>query len=153
MSKSNDEPGKPNLDPQKAPYGHADEPPLASVFPEKDETPVVRASGEGVHGTADAPFSSAAQDMPVFPPKNVGFVSPEDASPLPAARNESAETDEVGEAVEAREDTGENNDEHQQDEGASALVKARPFASIVLAALFGVALVGVLIAGRRSRRA
>ena len=137
MYGSNEEHGKPMLDPEKAPYGHVDAPPLATV-PTGTETPsVVSLAAEQLKGASDALHSFADDDGPVFPPVNVGFANPEDSPLLPSPTTHSPEAQAAG-------------DKHHAD-SFRLFVKANPVASLLVAAVFGTLLVRVLLARGESR--
>ena len=139
MSTSNDEHGKPVLNAEKAPYGHADEPPLASVFPETETPPVVSVPSEALHDSVEALHPFASDDMPLFPPANVGIANAEESPLLSGPSQSDAEAQGTG-------------DQQEDADAFRSFVKARPLASILAAASFGVLFVGVLFAGRGARQ-
>ena len=138
MSTSNDEHGKPVLNAEKAPYGHADEPPMASVFPEMETPPVVSVPSEGLHDSVEAIHPFASDDMPLFPPVNVGIANAEDPPLLPEQPHKSAEA--------------QSTDKQQEADFFRSFVKARPLASILAAASFGAVFVAGLMARAGDRR-
>ena len=138
MYGSNDEHDKPVLHLEKAPYGHADEPPLATVFPEGGTPPVVHMSDEQIQKNAEALHSFADEDTPVFPPVNVGIANADESQYLPRPQE--------------KDDQAEGNGQKQEAQSLRSFVKARPLVSILVAAAFGALLVRVL-AGREDSRA
>ncbi len=137
MHASNDEHGKPVLDSEKAPYGHADAPALASVFPQVDAPAVVNMSDEGFKSASQALHSFADTDTPLFPPVNVGIANAEEPQALPGLQEKDAEAS--------------DSQPPQDADSLLSFVKARPLTSVVVAAALGVLLVRLVLTRAGSR--
>ena len=127
MHENNDEHGKPVLDSEKAPFGHTDAQPLASVFPEAGTTSAVDVSDEQIKAASEALHSFENLDAPVFPPANVGMANDEEPPHLLASQEEDTETEATG----AKQAVG----------AIRSFVKAKPLLGLVAAVALGVVFV------------
>ena len=128
MHASNDDHGKPVLDLDKAPFGHAEAPALAADLSPADAAPVMSLADEQIKSNAEALHSFADEDAPLFPPLNVGMANADEPRALPIPKTE-------------------EDSEGPPQRGAqsfSSFVKAQPLASVLAAAVFGALLVGAL---------